>query len=161
MSSTNNARQSENAVSLKCTRCQSTDVVTDFHAGEVVCRGCGVVLKDRLIDSSSEVRTFAEDEPSKNPEHRAAFSDNSIGSSRTFFGGQISDEVRAALNRSVMFTSDKVEDSVIAVVNRVKEVSNALNISRCVTVNTFTSFCLCLQLCVCVCVCVCVFFFFF
>jgi transcription initiation factor TFIIB len=45
-----------------CGECGSVDVVTDFSAGDVVCRGCGMILGERIIDDSPEWRTFANDD---------------------------------------------------------------------------------------------------
>ncbi|CAM9417474.1 unnamed protein product [Choristocarpus tenellus] len=45
-----------------CPECKSEDIVTDFRAGDVVCRGCGIVLGDRIIDDGAEWRTFNAEE---------------------------------------------------------------------------------------------------
>ena len=45
-----------------CRECGSADVVTDFSAGDVVCRGCGMILGERIVDDSPEWRTFANDD---------------------------------------------------------------------------------------------------
>uniref|UniRef100_A0AAV1TUX3 General transcription factor TFIIB n=1 Tax=Peronospora matthiolae TaxID=2874970 RepID=A0AAV1TUX3_9STRA len=45
-----------------CRECGSADVVTDFSAGDVVCRSCGMILGERIIDDSPEWRTFANDD---------------------------------------------------------------------------------------------------
>ncbi|CAI5736579.1 unnamed protein product [Hyaloperonospora brassicae] len=45
-----------------CRECGSADVVTDFSAGDVVCRGCGMILGERIIDDTPEWRTFANDD---------------------------------------------------------------------------------------------------
>lgn len=52
---------SPNSVKYFCTDCQISDpdVVEDFSAGDVICRGCGLVLGERLVDEHSEWRTFS------------------------------------------------------------------------------------------------------
>lgn len=51
----------------KCTDCGSVDVVTDFSAGDVVCRDCGMILGERIIDDTPEWRTFANDDRGGDP----------------------------------------------------------------------------------------------
>lgn len=43
----------------KCEECKRTDLVTNHVEGTVVCRGCGLVQLSRIIDDSSEWRTFS------------------------------------------------------------------------------------------------------
>lgn len=45
-----------------CPECNGVDIVTDFGAGDVICRDCGVVIGDRIIDETNELRTFANDD---------------------------------------------------------------------------------------------------
>lgn len=47
---------------IQCNECSSFDIVTDFSAGDVVCRDCGIVIGDRIIDEQDELRTFANDD---------------------------------------------------------------------------------------------------
>jgi transcription initiation factor TFIIB len=44
-----------------CPECRSSDIIADTAAGDVVCRGCGVVLGDHMIDDTAEWRVFADD----------------------------------------------------------------------------------------------------
>jgi transcription initiation factor TFIIB len=44
-----------------CPECRSSDIIADTAAGDVVCRGCGVVLSDHMIDDTAEWRVFADD----------------------------------------------------------------------------------------------------
>lgn len=46
----------------ECVECGSDDIVEDWGQGTAVCRGCGLVLAERLLDLSSEWRTFANEE---------------------------------------------------------------------------------------------------
>eukprot|EP01084_Bolivina_argentea_P057210 104569_1 len=39
---------------IACSECKSEDVVTDFSAGDVICRACGVVLCGRIMDETQE-----------------------------------------------------------------------------------------------------------
>lgn len=48
----------------KCPNCASTDFQNDSRRGEVVCRECGTVVEENVIDTTAEW-TNSEDEPNK------------------------------------------------------------------------------------------------
>ncbi|PIA17227.1 cyclin-like protein [Coemansia reversa NRRL 1564] len=52
------------SVKLICRNCRDPvpNIVEDFASGDYVCGDCGLVLGDRIIDTRSEWRTFANDE---------------------------------------------------------------------------------------------------
>ncbi|CAI5733284.1 unnamed protein product [Peronospora destructor] len=58
-----------------CRECGSADVVTDFSAGDVVCRSCGMILGERIIDDSPEWRTFANDDRGGDPASKSRVGD--------------------------------------------------------------------------------------
>lgn len=43
----------------ECPECESTALVADEVKGELVCRSCGCILKNRLIDTAAEWSTYA------------------------------------------------------------------------------------------------------
>ena len=43
----------------KCEECKSRDLVIKQREGTIVCEGCGLVQQSRIIDDSSEWRTFS------------------------------------------------------------------------------------------------------
>jgi transcription initiation factor TFIIB len=47
---------------LRCPYCGSTDIVFDSERGELVCRGCGSVIQEHLIDVGPEWRAFNNEE---------------------------------------------------------------------------------------------------
>ncbi|KYR02804.1 transcription initiation factor IIB [Tieghemostelium lacteum] len=51
-------------IKLTCPVCKNNDpdIVEDYAKGDLICRGCGVVLGDRIIDEHSEWRTFSNSE---------------------------------------------------------------------------------------------------
>lgn len=51
-------------VRLTCPDCRVSPphIVEEFASGDLVCGDCGLVLGDRIIDTRSEWRTFANDE---------------------------------------------------------------------------------------------------
>jgi len=52
------------AVRLICPECRdpNPNIVGEFGSGDLVCGNCGLVLGDRIVDTRSEWRTFANDE---------------------------------------------------------------------------------------------------
>ncbi|CAH0474598.1 unnamed protein product [Peronospora belbahrii] len=58
-----------------CRECGSADVVTDYSAGDVVCRSCGMILGERIIDDSPEWRTFANDDRGGDPAAKSRVGD--------------------------------------------------------------------------------------
>ena len=50
---------------ITCPECGSTDVVLDQTRGEHICRECGTVVEDKLIDDGPEWRAFTAEERSK------------------------------------------------------------------------------------------------
>lgn len=51
-------------INLMCPDCKIVPphIVEEFASGDLVCGDCGLVLGDRIIDTRSEWRTFANDE---------------------------------------------------------------------------------------------------
>ena len=51
-------------IALVCPDCRvhPPQIVEEFASGDLVCGDCGLVLGDRIIDTRSEWRTFANDE---------------------------------------------------------------------------------------------------
>ncbi|KAF7336963.1 Transcription initiation factor IIB [Mycena venus] len=52
------------SVRLMCPECidPNPNIAEEFGSGDLVCRKCGLVLGDRIVDTRSEWRTFANDE---------------------------------------------------------------------------------------------------
>ncbi len=50
------------AEKLVCPNCGSTDIVFDSERGELVCRHCGLVIEERVMDLGPEWRAFSGDE---------------------------------------------------------------------------------------------------
>mmetsp|Transcript_24603 Transcript_24603/g.31983 ORF Transcript_24603/g.31983 Transcript_24603/m.31983 type:complete len:313 (+) Transcript_24603:286-1224(+) len=42
-----------------CRSCKSDDIVTDYGMGDIVCRSCGIIQGERILDASQEWRTFS------------------------------------------------------------------------------------------------------
>src|SRR5271154_6092502 len=51
------------SMTLMCPECKDdSNIVEEFSSGDMVCGDCGLVLGDRIVDTRSEWRTFANDE---------------------------------------------------------------------------------------------------
>jgi transcription initiation factor TFIIB len=53
------------AIIQRCPDCGSNSTVQDFQRGDTICRDCGTVIEDSLIDDGPEWRAFTSDERSK------------------------------------------------------------------------------------------------
>jgi len=51
----------------ECPECNSDDIVEDWKQGNLVCRDCGLVVQENLVDIGSEWRTFTNEEPGQDP----------------------------------------------------------------------------------------------
>lgn len=70
-------------VRIMCPDCQEwpPNIVEEFSSGDSVCGSCGLVLGDRIIDTRSEWRTFANDESGSDDPSRVGSAANPL------FGG--------------------------------------------------------------------------
>jgi len=68
------------SVRLICPECRdpNPEIAEEFSSGDLVCRNCGLVLGDRVVDTRSEWRTFANDE-GDDPSRVGAASDPLMG----------------------------------------------------------------------------------
>jgi hypothetical protein len=55
-----------------CFRCRGRDLITHLDAGDVVCRSCGEIQRDRIIDNTDEVRSYLDDDSNKDRESRTS-----------------------------------------------------------------------------------------
>ena len=114
-------------VRLVCPECRTVppNVVEEFASGDLVCADCGLVLDDRIIDTRSEWRTFANedgDDPSRvgsvtNPildgiteqlESRIAVRDGGTGASRDLI--RTMTRSSAPRERSILEAFDSIQN---------------------------------------------------
>ncbi|XP_002736287.1 transcription initiation factor IIB-like [Saccoglossus kowalevskii] len=62
---------------LNCPSHPEATLVEDYHAGDMICSECGLVVGDRVVDVGSEWRTFSNDKAQKDP-CRVGESENSL-----------------------------------------------------------------------------------
>ena len=58
-------REVDLAVRLVCPDCrdETPNIEEEFSSGDLVCRGCGLVLGDRIVDTRSECTPFSATSP--------------------------------------------------------------------------------------------------
>ncbi|KAJ2806634.1 transcription initiation factor IIB [Coemansia guatemalensis] len=103
-SSTRSAIDENFSVKLICRNCRDPvpNIVEDFSAGDYVCGHCGLVLGDRIIDTRSEWRTFADsegDDPSRVGDAGNPFLDEDQLDTMIARGGSNGAGLARALNR--------------------------------------------------------------
>ncbi|MEA3255238.1 MAG: TFIIB-type zinc ribbon-containing protein, partial [Candidatus Altiarchaeota archaeon] len=52
-------------ITKSCPSCNGLNLVTDYKHGELVCKNCGLVIDDELLDFGPEWRAFDEEQKSK------------------------------------------------------------------------------------------------
>lgn len=104
----------------ECPECGSDDIVENWGQGAAECRGCGLVINERLLDLGTEWRTFTAEEgddpnragPAANPlldgEQGTSIGTGSKG------GGSLNIALSRAQNRNSSSASDKVMITVMA-----------------------------------------------
>ena len=58
-------QESEAQERRKCPVCESTNIVEDTEAGELVCQNCGTILEEALAEESASARAFTAEEREK------------------------------------------------------------------------------------------------
>ncbi|KAI1776675.1 cyclin-like protein [Hypoxylon cercidicola] len=125
---------------LICPDCNEypPNLIEEFSSGDMVCGSCGLVLGDRIVDTRSEWRTFANDDqggddPSRvgdagNPLLNGAQLQTSIG----YGEGMRSRELHRAQNRLL---NDKGEKHIRSIFSEIETLCNSINLPA-VTINS-------------------------
>ncbi|CAN8076211.1 unnamed protein product [Agarophyton chilense] len=120
----------------ECPECGSDDIVENWREGTADCRGCGLIIIERLLDLGTEWRTFTAEEgddpnragPANNPllefEHGTSIGTGAKG------GGALSVSLNRAQNRNATSAADKVMMEVIQRISRHRE---RLNLAKSVS----------------------------
>ncbi len=61
----NNATKVQKDTDERCPDCGSTSIIHDHHRGEVICKNCGAVIEESIIDDSPEWRAYSSEERAK------------------------------------------------------------------------------------------------
>jgi transcription initiation factor TFIIIB Brf1 subunit/transcription initiation factor TFIIB len=122
-----------------CYRCQSDDVVLDLGRGDQVCRNCGEVINQRVIDESSEWRIYMNDDRGRGESMvRCSYEDkNSILPSYTNFIGGTSIQ-RSALEKSQLMIEKNSTLKLMLDIDAVKDLADKLDLTPAIKVRTFS-----------------------
>lgn len=127
----------ERDIPAECFECGSTDIVEDWKQGNTVCRGCGLVVVDQLVDLGSEWRTFANDEGGDDP-NRVGGPANPLleGGMGTSIGkggkggGKFHAQLSRTQNRNAMSANDK---TMLDVIQRIERMAGRLSLPGAVS----------------------------
>lgn len=111
------------------------NLVEEFSSGDMVCGSCGLVLGDRIIDTRSEWRTFANDDQGNDDPSRVGDSINpllngsQLETSIGFGEGMRSRELHRAQNRT---QNDKSSKALLSAYREISHLCDAINIPKSV-----------------------------
>ncbi|KAG9057393.1 transcription initiation factor IIB [Serendipita sp. 407] len=127
------------SVRLICPECKDPmpNIEEEFSSGDLVCRGCGLVLGDRIVDTRSEWRTFANeegDDPSRvggptNPIYEGL---DSLSTSISFRDGN-SGQSRELQRASARLSNDKSQRSLTVVFDQIQTMCDQYSLPRSVS----------------------------
>ncbi|KAI1327675.1 cyclin-like protein [Xylariaceae sp. FL0255] len=122
---------------LMCPDCREfpPNLIEEFSSGDMVCASCGVVLGDRIIDTRSEWRTFANDDQNNDDPSRVGDSANpllngsQLETSIAFGDGKNSRDLQRAQNK---LQKDKGTQTLLAAYREITNFCDAMNIAKTV-----------------------------
>ncbi|KAI2610514.1 TFIIB-domain-containing protein [Hypoxylon sp. NC1633] len=120
---------------LICPDCREEppNLVEEFSSGDMVCASCGLVLGDRIIDTRSEWRTFANDDQGNDDPSRVGDAMNpllngsQLETSIAFGEGMRSRELHRAQNRAV---NDKATKTLLSAYREITNLCEAISIPK-------------------------------
>ncbi|KAK5636114.1 hypothetical protein RRF57_011826 [Xylaria bambusicola] len=125
---------------LQCPDCREfpPNLIEEFSSGDMVCASCGLVLGDRIIDTRSEWRTFANDDQNNDDPSRVGDSVNPLlnGSqleTNIAFEGRDARELQRLQSKAAKKNDKDSKQSNTALLAAYREISNfcdAMNISK-------------------------------
>lgn len=113
-----------------CIRCRSLEVYTDTAAGDVICRACGEIQADRIIDERQEWRDFDDAGENLNRARASCQQDRVIGTTSTYFVGGPSEAGCKLLAKYQILTTEKTELQLVKVAELIADVGSKLNLTR-------------------------------
>ncbi|KAJ1334172.1 transcription initiation factor TFIIB [Microdochium nivale] len=122
---------------MMCPDCREypPNLIEEFSSGDMVCASCGLVLGDKIIDTRSEWRTFANDDQGNDDPSRVGDAMNPLlnGSQLetgiAFGEGMRSRELHRAQSR---LQNDKTTKGLLSAYREISQLCDAINISKTV-----------------------------
>mmetsp|Transcript_20825 Transcript_20825/g.30141 ORF Transcript_20825/g.30141 Transcript_20825/m.30141 type:complete len:356 (-) Transcript_20825:121-1188(-) len=117
-----------------CTSCKSADIVTDYGSGDTVCRCCGLILAERLLDEGAEWRTFTLEEPQTDPVRIGSAYDNFFsdgGLNTTIAGGKETQREQLQKTQNIV-NRDPRDQRLLKLFERLQEMVDALQVPHSV-----------------------------
>lgn len=129
-----------------CPECNSDDLIEDYSRGELVCKICGFVIEDNIIDHTPEWRAFDHDQyekkarvgsPMKYTLHDKGLSTEIGWKNRDFYGRSVPPRNRAQIFRLRKWQrririSDGTERNLVQALSMLDRFSSSLNLPRIV-----------------------------
>jgi transcription initiation factor TFIIB len=126
------------SVTIFCPECKdNSNIVEEFSSGDTVCGNCGLVLGDRIVDTRSEWRTFANDENGDDPSRVGAAADpllngsqlDTVISARDGFSGRAKELSRAQTKSA----ATKSERNLVSAYKEIGAMSDAIGLPKVVS----------------------------
>ncbi|KAH9904062.1 cyclin-like protein [Xylariomycetidae sp. FL2044] len=127
-------KENLNAI-LKCPDCNEDppNLIEEFSSGDMVCYSCGIVLGNRIIDTRSEWRTFANDDQNNDDPSRVGDAANvllngsQLETTIAFGEGARAKDLYRAQNRSA---KDKTSQVLLAAYKEISRFCDAINVPK-------------------------------
>ena len=124
-----------------CPYCKSTDIVTDFSAGDEICRSCAAVITERLVCADAEWRDYDNDDRGGASQARCGGkgSTGDVLEESVILGGNSS--MRKSLTRAYLSSSAGGMDVKLAEnTAQIHELCSKLSVSESVSVRFISYF---------------------
>ncbi|KAI0159839.1 cyclin-like protein [Xylariaceae sp. FL1272] len=120
---------------VMCPDCREypPNLIEEFSSGDMVCASCGLVLGDRIIDTRSEWRTFANDDQNNDDPSRVGDAVNpllngsQLETTIAFGEGRNSRDLQRAQNK---MSRDKSTQSLLTAYREISDFCNAMGIQK-------------------------------
>jgi len=127
-----------------CQECGNTNLVSDNARGEIICNVCGLVLRQKIIDSGPEWRAFSSEEANRKARvgapttltlHDKGLSTMIGWNNKDAFGKSISPKMKAEVYRLRKWhvrtrTNKSIDRNLAYAMNELDRFSSQLNLSR-------------------------------
>ncbi|XP_077986782.1 transcription initiation factor IIB-like [Glandiceps talaboti] len=132
-------------MSVNCPAHPDAHLIEDYHAGDMICSECGLVVGDRVIDVGSEWRTFSNDKAQKDPS-RVGEAENTLlsGSNLSTIigkpsgaGGYNDDGSVKYHNKRTMNSSDR---ALLTAFKEIAQMADRINLPKTIVDRTNTLF---------------------